>query len=160
MKFHILHSVLAKRLCVRLTMKLHTDCIVKYRNVWQTGVITCFLITDNWNVKVQSWFGTDLSVYLKNKDQLDATYYFIVLLIGSTCFGHYFAHHQEPTTIMLIITLVVWFCKDGRGSVNVKLWFLVVYVRCEVLYRLVAADVFLLISYNQATKNLPPHIHH
>jgi len=25
---------------------------------------------------------------LKNKNQLDATYYFIVLLIGSTCFGH------------------------------------------------------------------------
>jgi len=29
------------------------------------------------------------------KNQLDATYYFIVLLIGSTCFGHYYAHHQE-----------------------------------------------------------------
>jgi len=25
------------------------------------------------------------------KNQLDATYYFIVLLIGSTCFGHYYA---------------------------------------------------------------------
>jgi len=21
--------------------------------------------------------------------------YFIVLLLGSTCFGHYYAHHQE-----------------------------------------------------------------
>jgi len=31
---------------------------------------------------------------LKNKNQLDATYYFTVLLIGSTCFGHYYAHHQ------------------------------------------------------------------
>jgi hypothetical protein len=46
---------------------------------------------------------------LKNKNQLDATYYFIVLLIGSTCFGHYYAHHQELTTIMLITTLVVSF---------------------------------------------------
>jgi len=26
---------------------------------------------------------------LKNKNQLDAIYYFIVLLISSTCFGHY-----------------------------------------------------------------------
>jgi len=26
---------------------------------------------------------------LKNKNQLDTTYYFTVLLIGSTCFGHY-----------------------------------------------------------------------
>ena len=47
---------------------------------------------------------------------------------------------------MLITTLVVWFYKDGKSSVNVKLWFLVVYVRCEVLCRLVlAGNVFLLI---------------
>ena len=52
--------------------------------------------------------------------------YFIVLLIGSTCFGHYYAHHQEFATIMLITTLVVSFCKARGGSVNVKLWFLVV----------------------------------
>jgi len=35
------------------------------------------------------------------KNQLDTTCYFIVLLIGSTCFGHYYAHHQELTTILL-----------------------------------------------------------
>ena len=46
---------------------------------------------------------------LKNKNQLDATYCFIVLLIGSTCFGHYYAHHQEFATIMLLTTLVVSF---------------------------------------------------
>jgi len=46
---------------------------------------------------------------LKNKNQIEATYYFIVLLIGSTCFGHYYAHNQELTTIMLITTLVVSF---------------------------------------------------
>jgi len=39
---------------------------------------------------------------MKNKIQLDATYYFIVLLIGSTCFGHYYAHHQELATVMSI----------------------------------------------------------
>jgi len=72
---------------------------------------------------------------LKNKNQLDATYYFIVLLISSTCFGHYYAHHQELTTIMLIITLVVSFCKDGKSSVNVKLWFLVVYVHGLGMWR-------------------------
>jgi len=41
--------------------------------------------------------------------------------------------------MMLITTLVVSFCKDGGGSFNAKLWFLVVYVRCEVLCRLVVA---------------------
>jgi len=43
---------------------------------------------------------------MKNKNQLDATY-FIVLLIGLTCFGHYYAHHKELATIMLITILVV-----------------------------------------------------
>jgi len=47
--------------------------------------------------------------YVKNKNQLDATYYLIVLLIISICFGDYYAHHQELTTIMLITTLVVSF---------------------------------------------------
>jgi len=47
---------------------------------------------------------------------------------------------------MLITILVVSFCIDGGGSVNVKLWFLVVCVRCEVLCRSVVLDnVFLLI---------------
>jgi len=47
---------------------------------------------------------------------------------------------------MLIITLVVSSCKVGGDSVNVKLWFLVVYAQCEVVCRLVVAgNVFLLI---------------
>ena len=33
---------------------------------------------------------------------LDATYYFIVVLIGTTRFGHYYAHLQELATMMLI----------------------------------------------------------
>jgi len=41
--------------------------------------------------------------------KIDATYYFIVYLIGSTCFGHYYAHHQEFATMMLITTLIVSF---------------------------------------------------
>ena len=48
--------------------------------------------------------------------------------------------------MMLITTLVVSFCKDGGVSVNVNLWFLVVCVGCEVLFRfVVAGNVFLLI---------------
>ena len=43
------------------------------------------------------------------ENQLDATCYFIVLLIGSKYFGHYYAHHQELATMMLITTLVVSF---------------------------------------------------
>ena len=43
-------------------------------------------------------------VELKNKIQLEATYYFIMLMLGSTCFGHHYAHHQELTTIALVTT--------------------------------------------------------
>jgi len=45
----------------------------------------------------------------EQKNQLHVTYYFIVILIGSTCFGHFYAHHQELSTMMLITTLVVSF---------------------------------------------------
>jgi len=57
--------------------------------------------------------------YLKNKNQLGATYYFIVLFIGSACFGHYYAHHQKLATIMLITTLVV--LQIGRSLVRSQL---------------------------------------
>ena len=45
---------------------------------------------------------------LRIKNQLDVTCYFIAL-IGSTCFEHYYAHHQELATMLLITTLVVSF---------------------------------------------------
>jgi len=46
---------------------------------------------------------------MKNKIQLDATYCFIMLMLGSTCFEHYYAHHQELTAIALVTTQIVWF---------------------------------------------------
>ena len=59
--------------------------------------------------------------FLKNKNQLDATYCSIVLLIDSTCFGHYYAHHQELATVMLITTLVVSFLGCCRLEVRCRL---------------------------------------
>ena len=32
---------------------------------------------------------------MKNKIQLDASYYFIMLMLGSTCFGHHYAHYAH-----------------------------------------------------------------
>ena len=45
-------------------------------------------------------------MFLKNEEkiQLDTTYYFIMLMLGSICFGHHYAHHQELTTIALVTT--------------------------------------------------------
>ena len=46
-------------------------------------------------------------------------HYFIVLLIGLTCFGHYYVHHQELATIMLIVTWSFrsWFAVGWRLGV-------------------------------------------
>ena len=61
-----------------------------------------------------------LFFFLKEKNKLDATYYFIVLLIGSTYFGRYYAHHQELATIMLNTTLVVSFLVCCRLEVRCR----------------------------------------
>jgi len=73
----------------------------------------------SWAFRLSRWkvTGLDADIYWtvhhcdnwRIKNQLDATYYFIVLLIGSTCFGHYYSQHQELATMMLITTLVVSF---------------------------------------------------
>jgi len=49
--------------------------------------------------------GPYIIVITEGKNQLDATNYYIVLLVGSTCFGQYYAHHQELVTMMLITTI-------------------------------------------------------
>ena len=61
----------------------------------------------SYQVKIDSLIKTKIfskMSYLRNKIQLDATYYFIILMLGSTCFGHRYAHHQELTTIALVTT--------------------------------------------------------
>ena len=43
----------------------------------------------------------------REENQLDATEWFIALLICSTCFGHLYAHHQELGTILVLLSHVV-----------------------------------------------------
>ena len=45
---------------------------------------------------------------VENKNQLDATEWFIALII-STCFGHFYAHHQELATICVLLPPMVHF---------------------------------------------------
>ena len=74
-----------------------------------------------WFVKTGTSGGQLRTRYYINwriKNQLDVTWYFIVLLIGSTCFGHYYAHQQELATMMLITTLVVSFLVCCRLEVR------------------------------------------
>ena len=45
-----------------------------------------------------------LDTLCREKIQLDTTQWFIELIILSTCFGHYYAHHQELEIIQVITT--------------------------------------------------------
>jgi len=44
---------------------------------------------------------------VEKKNQLDATECFIALIICSTCFGNFYAHHQELETICVLLLPMV-----------------------------------------------------
>jgi len=44
---------------------------------------------------------------MHKKNQLDATDWFIALIICSTCFGHFCAHHQKLETICVLLLPMV-----------------------------------------------------
>jgi hypothetical protein len=44
---------------------------------------------------------------VENKKQLDSTEWFIAFIICSTCFGHFYAHHQELETICVLLPPMV-----------------------------------------------------
>jgi hypothetical protein len=52
--------------------------------------------------------GPRIVVIDEEEKQLDATQYFIALVIGTTYFGHHYAHRQDLATIRLITTCAVW----------------------------------------------------
>jgi len=43
----------------------------------------------------------------REENQLDATECFIALMIRSTCFGHFYAHHQELVIICVLLSPMV-----------------------------------------------------
>ena len=47
----------------------------------------------------------------REENQIDATEWFIALIIFSTCFGHLYAHHQE-----IEIILVCWRFADRASQ--------------------------------------------
>jgi hypothetical protein len=47
----------------------------------------------------------------RRRNQLDVTWWFIVLMNRSTCFGHSYAHHQELETITVLMYLLPRTCR-------------------------------------------------
>jgi hypothetical protein len=48
-----------------------------------------------------------VNIFVEKKTQLDATEWFIALIIWSTCFGHFYDHHQELETICVLLPPMV-----------------------------------------------------
>jgi len=46
-------------------------------------------------------------ICVEKKNHLDATECFIALMIRSTCFGHFYAHHQVLDTICVLLPPMV-----------------------------------------------------
>jgi len=59
-------------------------------------------------------------------NQLDATEWFIALVICSTCFGHLYAHHQELETILVFIS--VFNQLDAQNLFHNKFYFMPLHV--------------------------------
>ena len=97
-------SVTFIRFCRNCGRSLSSVCFVGRQKYIISEFDVCWTVQhcDNWRIK----------------NQLDSTYYFIVLLIGSKCFGHYYDHHQELATMMLITTLFVSFLVCCRLEVR------------------------------------------
>ena len=61
-------------------------------------------------------------IWVEKKNQLDANEWFIALIICSTCFGHFYAHHQELKTICVLLppmvcdALVAGCWRSGAGQ--------------------------------------------
>ena len=46
-------------------------------------------------------------ICIKKKNQLNATEWFIALIICSTCFGHFYAHRQKLETLYVLLPPMV-----------------------------------------------------
>ena len=62
-------------------------------------------------------------ICVEKKNQLDITECFIALKICSTCFGHFYAHHQELETICVLLPPMVYDALGAgcRGSGDIPL---------------------------------------
>jgi len=96
---------------------------LEVKNIWNARAVTCprllrleFISAvlkrkpdgsngawNSWKPHYVLWDGSKKwNTGYEERKQTDATQLFIELMIRSTCFGHYYAHHQEPEIIQTI----------------------------------------------------------
>ena len=58
--------------------------------------------------KLDVCFSMHRCICVEKKNQLDGTEWFIELIICSTCFGNFYAHHQELETSVYVCYYRLW----------------------------------------------------
>jgi hypothetical protein len=109
--------------CVSISGSILSKILVTGRSLLQ------FLdesIQDRWAYEGKLELDVCLSMHrcicVEKKNQLDVTEWFIALIICSTCFGHFYAHHQELETICVLLppmvcdALVAGCWRSGAGQ--------------------------------------------
>ena len=88
----------------------------KYR--WEILLLKCAVHLQNhkyiqWSTDICDQFGptkpspNSVFICVEKKNQLDVTVCFIAFMICSTCFGQFYAHHQELETICVLLPPMV-----------------------------------------------------
>ena len=70
-------------------------------------------------------FSVHRCIWVEKKTQLVVTEYFIALMIRTTCFRHFYAHHQELETICVLLPPMVrsaWLLVVGDQVQDSRLW--------------------------------------
>ena len=65
------------------------------------------MFLENYYCRLDVCLSLHRCICVEKKNQLDATEWFIALTIFSTCFGHFYAHHQELEAICVLLPLMV-----------------------------------------------------
>ena len=84
-----------------------------HKNFLGKVTVICSQLNKKYVSQRQLWFQFDvclsvqLCICVEKRNQLDVTECFIALIICSTCFGHFYAHHQELESICVLLPPMV-----------------------------------------------------
>ena len=99
-------------------------CVIRGDNLtsWDMWIVVYNIVL----CKLDVCLSVHRCICVEKKNQLDATEWFIALIIWSTCFGHFCAHHQELEAICVLLppmvcdALVAGCWRSGAGQQAVR----------------------------------------
>ena len=77
---------------------------------WKRRTFLCRIVKGDFPCLASTFIPKYLNYHIlcvEKKNHIDTTEWFIALIICSTCFGHFYAHHQELETICVLLPPMV-----------------------------------------------------